>query len=176
MVFEFLSELNRKRQGAADAKTLAYYTSSLSGFHEETVRRACEEIAEEPIGQFTPRWPPLSRFQEICRRYEPKDETAWTLERYRDAWYIDRYITECLKEGKRREDVLADIDARFPSIRPMWVKWRNQVQAGTIQIPFGWCEECQGSGLIPVWGPSPNVSITNLVVLKMDKCRCRRNG
>lgn len=142
-VLEMLGELNRKGQRGADAKTLAYYAESLSGFDETAVRRACDEINGERVDRYRP-WPDLEFFKGLCRKHSPRIDTAWTLERYREAWYIDRYISEQIAIGRRREDVLDDINERFPSMGPMWAAWRNQTDAGTIQIPAGWCGRCDG--------------------------------
>jgi hypothetical protein len=86
---------------------------------------------------------------DLCRKEEldlrQVKDTVWRLERYRMAWYFDRYIKEQESEGISREKTVA----RFPDMGPQWAAWRNQTDQGTIQVPPGWCETCEGTGLIP---------------------------
>lgn len=169
--------LARKRSARPDAKTQAAYAAALARFSESAVRRACEEIEASGIGQYEARWPELSRLEALCRRFEPRADTSWTLARYREAWYIDRVISERVLNGERREAVLADINSKWPTLGPMWAAWRTQTDASTIHIPAAWCERCEGQGTIPMYGPSVNPNVRTPICLRMRPCpSCRRTA
>lgn len=165
-----LTDLNRARSAGADGKTLAYYALNLSGFDEHAVIAACDALRLEEVDPFG-KWPPLARFQDLCRRFTPASETHWTLDRYREAWYIDKWVQEQREfYNLSTEEALG---RRSEGDRAMWAAWKNQTLAGTIQVPALWHEECRGTGLIPVWGRSPNPAITTPVCLRHEKCGCR---
>ncbi|HEX4065113.1 MAG TPA: hypothetical protein VHZ09_03740 [Acidobacteriaceae bacterium] len=154
--------MNRKGQRGADGKTLAYYADSLSGFDETAVRLACDEINGQPVDRYHP-WPNLEYLKGLCRKHSPRADTAWTLERYREALYLNRAICERIREGETREAVLAELNQRFPSVAPMWAAWRRQTDDGSIQVPAKWCDRCEGFGMIH-----------DHATRKASPCYCRR--
>src|SRR6185437_4651183 len=164
-----LNLLNRFRDANKTESDIAYYAAQLAGFTQDAIDAACAELEREEVDKFKP-WPPVQRFQELCRKHTRAADTEWTLARYRDAWYLDKWIDEQIASGKSREDAVGRLD---DASRAMWLTFKNQTLAHTIQIPVLWCIRCRGEGLIPVWEQSPNPEVTTPVCRRMQKCQCR---
>jgi hypothetical protein len=160
-----LLELKNARQANPDVQTLALYASEVCKFSKQAIENACAELGRNAPNPFAPQFPSLGDVIATCRRMEEDlraaKDTEWTLERYRWAWYFDKFLAEQLEDGKSREEVLR----KFPEMGPMWSRWKNQQLAGTLQVPKGWCENCEGTGWIPTKLPSSNSA--------MRSCRCR---
>jgi len=128
-------------------ESLDAYASSLSGFSEKAIDYACAAIERSVPAQFAPKFPPLGEMLDACRRSElelrtPR-ETEWTLERYRDVWAFDKWMAEQVEDGKSRQKILQE----QAWMAPAWTRWKNQHLNGSIQIPSGWCENCEGRGV-----------------------------
>jgi hypothetical protein len=61
--------------------------------------------------------------------------------------YCSHSRTEQLEQSVARESGLAALLAAHPEVAPAWVRWKNQQLKGTIQIPAGWCDKCEGRGV-----------------------------
>jgi hypothetical protein len=142
-----LIQLKNSRQACLDAETLEHYSSSLSGFSDAAIERACAELERKTLSEFEPRFPPLAELLSACRKATGDlvrpPETEWTMERYRLMVWFDKWLTEQIEEGATREVLLA----AHPEVAPAWVRWKNQRLNGTIQIPAGWCDKCEGHGV-----------------------------
>ena len=166
--------LARERQAKVDSGTIEHFASSLSGFASEAVDVACAELGRTPREEGQTAFPDLGDLLNACRRAQGSlvadTPTHWTLERYREAWYLDRYIDEQMAfNGLTREEAVGKLD---DASRAMWLTWKNQTLAGTIQVPPLWHEPCRGTGLIPVWGRSPNPEVTTPVCMRQRPCEC----
>ena len=164
-VLERLEILARRRGATVDGKGIALMVSSISGFTESAIEAACRQLESEEIDQFAAKWPATQSLVGLCRFHAARrlDATEWTMQRYRDGWYWDRWIEEQVEDGQSREEAVARLSK---GDRMLWVAWRNQTNAGTIHVPRGWCPVCQGDGLVPIY--------ENGRVRAMKACACRK--
>lgn len=150
-------------------ESLDAYASSLSGFPERAIDKACIAVERSAPAQFGSKFPSLGEMLEACRKAElgiryPKD-VEWTVERYREAFELNQYVDEEIASGKDRSAVLDPIRANHPGLFAMWVAWRNQAEAGTIQVPERWCVVCRGRAVLVDRLPSG--------ALQVRDCQCR---
>ena len=141
-----LTRLAEVRQGKAP-EDLTPYREALCKFPEHIIDHACGELEKAEVEPYETRFPELGKLLKLCRQRENEvrneEANTWTLDRYKWAYWFDQQMSERMRDGKTREELLRE----RPDMAPMWVAWHNQKQAGTLICP-AWCDLCEGDGVI----------------------------
>jgi hypothetical protein len=98
------------------------FASSLVGFSEPIIDRACTLIERSPRGERETAFPELGRLLDECRA------AAQTIREDSHTWSLSRYIDLC---------------EAYPARSYAWIAWKNQKAAGTLICPQ-WCDYCEG--------------------------------
>jgi hypothetical protein len=122
---------------------LKEFASSIAGFSEPIIERACSAIERSERGERETGFPDLGRLLNECRAAAQsirEDSNTWSLTRYKDCLMFDRYLADQVKHYKRTTHEICEA---HPAMARAWAAWKNQLAAGTLICPQ-WCDACEG--------------------------------